>query len=109
MRAVSPVHAGGARPNTARMVERKRHLAKALTYRAVGSCATAAIAFAATGDAKVGASIGLIDSVAKIGCYYIHERLWYRIRWGVHPSPTEASTETRRYTPRRPTPVHAGE
>ena len=94
------------------MVERKRHLAKALTYRAVGSCATAAIAFAATGDAKLGASIGLIDSVAKIGCYYIHERLWYRIRWGVHPSRGEAragSTQTRRYTPRRPTPAHAQE
>ncbi len=65
------------------MVERKRHLAKAVTYRVFGSGATAFIAFVATGDAAIGASIGALDSVVKIGLYYVHERLWYRVRWGV--------------------------
>jgi uncharacterized membrane protein len=77
------------------MVERKRHLAKAVTYRVVGSAATAVIAYAATGSIEIGASIGAIDSVAKIGCYYVHERIWYRIRWGVRPSPHGDSKETR--------------
>ena len=65
------------------MVERKRHLAKALTYRVFGSAGTAAIAYFATGDARIGVAVGVIDSVAKIGIYYLHERVWYRIRWGV--------------------------
>ena len=65
------------------MVERKRHLAKAVTYRAFGSVGTAVIAYVVTRDARVGASIGLLDSVAKIGLYYLHERLWYRVKWGV--------------------------
>jgi len=65
------------------MVERKRHLAKAVTYRLFGSMGTAAIAYVATGDAKLGASIGGLDMLVKIGLYYIHERAWYRIRWGV--------------------------
>ena len=68
------------------MVERKRHLAKALTYRVLGSAGTAVIAYVATGDPKIGASVGAIDSIAKIGIYYAHERVWYRIKWGVRES-----------------------
>lgn len=68
------------------MVQRKRHLAKALTYRVLGSAGTAAIAYIATGDMKIGASVGAIDSIAKIGIYYAHERVWYRIKWGVRES-----------------------
>jgi uncharacterized membrane protein len=70
------------------MVERKRHLAKALTYRVFGSVGTAAIAYIATNDAKIGVSIGLMDSVAKIGFYYVHERLWYKVKWGVRAGST---------------------
>ena len=72
------------------MVERKRHLAKAVSYRFFGSMGTAAAAWAVTGNVKVGAVIGVFDTVAKIGLYYIHERAWYRIKWGVRPgSPHE--------------------
>ncbi|MBL9032351.1 MAG: DUF2061 domain-containing protein [Phycisphaerae bacterium] len=68
------------------MVERKRHLAKAVTYRFFGTIGTSAVAFAATGDLRIGVSIGALDSIAKIGLYYIHERAWYRIKWGVRAS-----------------------
>src|SRR5690349_407427 len=67
------------------MVERKRHLAKAVTYRFFGSVGTAAVAYAVTGDVRLGASVGVLDSVVKIGLYYVHERAWYRIRWGIRP------------------------
>ncbi len=69
------------------MVERKRHLAKAVTYRILGSVGTTIVAYAATGDARIGASIGVLDSVVKIGFYYVHERIWHRIQWGVRPRP----------------------
>ena len=65
------------------MVQRRRHFAKAVTYRVFGSVGTAAIAFAATGDLRLGASIGVLDSLAKVALYYIHERAWYRVRWGL--------------------------
>lgn len=65
------------------MVLRRRHLAKAVSYRVFGSLATVAIAFVLTGDAAISASIGLADSLAKIGLFYLHERAWYRIKWGV--------------------------
>ncbi len=69
------------------MVERKRHLAKAVTYRFFGSGATAIIAYVFTGDAAIGATIGAADTVVKIGCYYLHERAWYRIKWGIRAGP----------------------
>lgn len=76
------------------MVERKRHLAKAITYRMFGSAATAGIAFVATGDVTLSASIGAADTFAKIGLYYLHERLWYRVQWGVKAGHTaEAMVE----------------
>src|SRR5438045_265778 len=77
------------------MVQRKRHLAKALTYRVFGSAATAGIAYVATGDMRIGASVGIIDSVVKVGAYYLHERVWYRIRWGIRAEaggPTRATS-----------------
>jgi uncharacterized membrane protein len=73
------------------MVERKRHLAKAITYRAFGSATTAAIAYVATGHAGIGVSVGIADSLIKIGGYYIHERIWYRIKWGIRAAPEEAA------------------
>ena len=71
------------------MVERKRHLAKAVSYRLFGSLATAVIAFAFTGRADIAAGVGVADTIVKIGLYYMHERMWYRIRWGVHPGEAE--------------------
>jgi len=61
---------------------RRRHLAKAVSYRAFGTIGTAAAAFAVTGNIEVGATIGVLDSVIKIGLYYMHERAWHRISWG---------------------------
>lgn len=66
------------------MVERKRHLAKAVTYRFFGSAVTGAAAFVISGSAAVGAGLFVVDTFAKIGLYYVHERVWYRIKWGVH-------------------------
>lgn len=66
------------------MVERKRHLAKAITYRLAGSTVTAGVAYALSGSVEIGAALGVADTVVKVALYYAHERLWYRIKWGVH-------------------------
>ncbi len=79
------------------MVLRRRHLAKALTYRAFGSLATAGIAYAFTGRPLLSTSIGVADSLAKVGLYYLHERAWYRVRWGVRP-PLAAELEAKTVT-----------
>lgn len=77
------------------MVERKRHLAKAITYRVCGSTVTAGVGYALSGSVEIGAALGVADTVVKIVLYYAHERLWYRIKWGVHEGVPDRSDQPR--------------
>ena len=62
-----------------------RSLVKAVSYRALGSLATAAIAWAYIGNIGASAAIGGVDAVGKIVIYFLHERLWARIPFGLAP------------------------
>lgn len=64
-------------------ISHKRHLLKSFTYRIYSSCITSIIATFVTGDFKMGLSIGSADFFIKIITYYIHERIWYKINFGV--------------------------
>ena len=41
------------------------------------------VVFFMTGDLALVASVGAADIVAKIFFYYMHERSWGRVRWGI--------------------------
>jgi len=65
-------------------VSRKRHLAKAVTWRVVASITTALIAWFFGVPPKVVGFVFFADLVIKFVLYYFHERLWYKhIRYGV--------------------------
>ena len=64
------------------MESNSRSLAKALSYRLLGSACTALICFAVTGKAAVSIGAGAADIVLKLGLYYLHERLWNSISFG---------------------------
>lgn len=59
-----------------------RSIAKAISYRVLGSVATACIVYFFSGDMRASASAGLIDSVVKLGLYFVHERIWNYIPLG---------------------------
>ena len=65
------------------MVHRKRHIAKTLTWRIIGTIDTMLIGYLITGDIKVGLSIGGIEVISKMVLYYLHERVWYKSKFGV--------------------------
>lgn len=66
------------------MVEtHKRSLVKAISYRVLGSSATGAIGWWLTGSLRIGAAVGIADTVIKLGLYYAHERIWHRCSWGL--------------------------
>ncbi len=88
------------------MVERKRHLAKAITYRVMGSTVTAGVAYALSGSVQIGAALGVADTITKVGLYYLHERLWYRIKWGVHEGVPDRFEQPRFEQPRFDPHVH---
>jgi len=59
-----------------------RSIAKAVSYRIVGSATTALIVYVLTGKGSLSLGAGLMDVVLKIGAYFIHERVWNHIEFG---------------------------
>ncbi len=59
-----------------------RSIIKAISYRCLGSASTFLIILLVTGDLKVSMGAGILDTFAKIGLYFLHERLWERIPFG---------------------------
>lgn len=64
-------------------VTRKRHLAKAISYRIIGTLTTMITGWYITGDAMSGVKIGVIESILKIGIFYAHERAWLKFEYGL--------------------------
>jgi len=65
------------------MIQRKRHLAKAVTWRFIATLTTFIIAYLVSGNFALGASIASVDVLVKTGLYYWHETLWYKTKWGI--------------------------
>lgn len=71
------------------MESHARSIAKALSYRILGSCTTAAICFAVSGKLALSLGAGAVDMVLKLGLYFLHERVWNHIEFGREkPEPT---------------------
>lgn len=65
---------------------RKRSLVKALTWRIVATIITMGVALALTGELRLAAAVGIIDTTIKFFSYYFHERMWEHIHFGrAHP------------------------
>jgi uncharacterized membrane protein len=66
-------------------VTRKRHLAKAVTWRIVASIVTALIAWFFGLPPKAVGAVFVADLIIKFVLYYGHERVWYNyIKFGVN-------------------------
>jgi uncharacterized membrane protein len=66
------------------IVDKKRHIAKTISYRAVSTLIGFLIMWLITGSIKFGAAFGIAELVYKPIQYYIHERIWYRwIKYGL--------------------------
>jgi uncharacterized membrane protein len=64
-----------------------RSIAKAVSYRLLGSISTALIVFFFSGNAKVSLGVGALDVVLKMALYYVHERVWNHISYGREKQP----------------------
>ncbi len=59
-----------------------RSVAKALSWRVVGTLDTLAVSFVLAKDIKIAASIASVDFITKLILYFFHERVWNAIKWG---------------------------
>ena len=55
-----------------------KSVAKAFSWRALGTLDTIVISYFITGELKMAFSIGTIEVFSKILLYYVHERIWER-------------------------------
>jgi uncharacterized membrane protein len=61
----------------------KRHIIKTFTWRAVGAIDTILLSWIITGDPLLGLKIGGFEVITKMILYFLHEKLWYRINFGL--------------------------
>ncbi len=62
----------------------KRHIIKTFSWRGIGTLDTIFFSFLITGNPFTGVKIGLAETVSKMLLYYVHEKLWYKINYGLN-------------------------
>jgi uncharacterized membrane protein len=66
------------------IVEKKRHLAKTISYRFISTAIGFIVMYLATGSLKFGAAFSVAELIYKPLQYYLHERFWFRyIKYGL--------------------------
>ena len=65
-----------------------RSVAKAISWRTVGTLDTVIVSYFITGNLVMAASIGSIEVITKMILYYFHERVWNKLKFGI-VKPTE--------------------
>ena len=63
-----------------------RSLAKAISWRVLGSVDTFLLGWLFTRSVKAAGAIATTEVLTKMVLYYLHERAWSSIRWGIKDS-----------------------
>ncbi len=66
------------------MEKKRRSFIKAITWRVTGSLDTILVSWLIIGRIDLAVSIGAIEVVTKMTLYYVHERAWSKVKFGLH-------------------------
>ena len=66
-----------------KLVSRKRHIFKTITWRIIGTLDTMLLGWLISGDPIIGVKVGGLELFTKLILYYVHERVWYNIGLGI--------------------------
>ena len=64
-----------------------RTVVKAGSWRVIATLTTMTIIFLFTRKIILSLGVGLVEVIAKITFYYLHERAWHKISWGKNKHP----------------------
>jgi len=59
-----------------------RSIVKGISWRFIATGTTMGIVYFFFGNVELAVATGLLETVAKVGLYWGHEKIWQRIRWG---------------------------
>jgi uncharacterized membrane protein len=77
----------------------KRHVAKTITWRIIGTLDTMALGWFITGNPMTGIKIGGVEVITKMVLYFLHERTWFRINYGLPHRKDSPKTEVNAVKP----------
>ncbi len=60
----------------------KRSIAKGITWRVIATTTTILIVYFFFDRLDLAIAAGAIETVLKIGLFWLHERAWFKVRWG---------------------------
>ena len=60
----------------------KRSIVKGISWRVVATTTTIAIVYFFFDRLDLAIAAGMIETVLKVGLYWLHERAWFKVRWG---------------------------
>ncbi|MGB7786062.1 MAG: DUF2061 domain-containing protein [Salinimicrobium sp.] len=78
---------------------RKRHIAKTISWRFVGTLDTMTLGWIISGDPMTGLQIGLAEVCTKMLLYYFHERAWYNIDYGLEERRSRGHKRKKEFDP----------
>ncbi len=64
---------------------KKRSVVKAITYRGIIVCLDFLVIYLLTGKVMTAAAFMIISNIYTTVAYFLHERVWARIKWGLEP------------------------
>lgn len=65
------------------LVSKKRHILKTISYRLLSTTMGFIFMYLFTGSLEVSGTFSVVELVWKPLQYYIHERLWYKSKFGL--------------------------
>jgi len=60
-----------------------RSVVKAISWRAIATFTTMFLVFFFTGDLVLMVEVGFLEVILKMLFYYLHERAWGKMSWGI--------------------------
>jgi adenylylsulfate kinase len=60
----------------------QRSIVKGISWRVVATTTTITIVYVFFDRLDLAIAAGMIETVLKVGLYWAHERIWFKIRWG---------------------------
>jgi uncharacterized membrane protein len=64
---------------------KKRSIVKALIYRGIIICLDFLVIYLLTGKVATAAGFMIISNIYTTVAYFLHERVWSGIKWGLEP------------------------
>jgi len=64
-------------------ISRKRHILKTISYRIISTTFGFIFMYLFTGNIELSGAFSAVELIWKPFQYYLHERVWYKIKFGV--------------------------